>query len=209
MNSMPDFLKHATGAAAIAAAVISLVISAGCASAPATAPPARLDFPAPDTGPGRPDLSRADQDHIDKGWKALLIGDAASARAIASQAGANPAAELLTQQAALVARSGDPVSGLERLTTAESEYAAAWLTLSVAAENTDDEQLALEAAARGAELWPEKRWLEREQRACTRSMWAIGSTRRVSCMRRSTRRPPWKHSSRPWSSTPKTVTRCW
>jgi tetratricopeptide (TPR) repeat protein len=164
MISMPEFLKHATAAAALAAAVISLVISAGCASAPATTPAARLDFPAPDTGPGRPDLSREEQGHIDEGWRALLIGNAASARAMASQAGANPAAELLTQQAALVARGGDPVSDLERLTTAESEYAAAWLTLSVAAENAADEKLALDAAARGAELWPETRWLEREKR---------------------------------------------
>jgi tetratricopeptide (TPR) repeat protein len=162
--SMSDFSKHATGAAALAVAAISLVFSAGCASAPATAPPVRLDFPAPDTGPGRPDLTRADQDHIDKGWKALLSGEAASARAIASQAGANPAAELLSLQAAIVARSADPLSDLERLTAAESDYAAAWLTLSVAAENTEDEALALEAASRGAELWSDKRWLDREQR---------------------------------------------
>jgi tetratricopeptide (TPR) repeat protein len=164
MISMPDSVKHATAAAALAAAALSLVLSAGCASAPATAPPVRLDFPAPDSGPGRPDLSRADQDQIDKGWKALLNGDAATTRAIASQAGANPVSELLTLQAAMVAGSGDPVSDLERLTAAESEYAAAWLTLSVAAENADVEKVALDAASRGAELWSEKRWREREQR---------------------------------------------
>jgi tetratricopeptide (TPR) repeat protein len=164
MISMRDTVKHATGAAVFAVAAVSLVISAGCASAPATAPPARLDFPAPDTGPGRPDLVNADQDFIDKGWKALESGDTASARAMASQAGANPAAELLTLQAALVAGSGDPLSGLERLTTAESEYAAAWLTLSVAAENADNEKVALGAASRGAELWSNKRWIERQQR---------------------------------------------
>ena len=157
-------IKHASGAAILAAAALSLVISAGCASAPATAPPVRLDFPAPDSGPGRPDLSRADQEHIEKGWKALLSGDPASARAIASQAGVNPAAELLSMQAALVASSGDPVSGLEQLATEEPEYAAAWLTLSVAAENADDEKIALEAASRGAKLWSDKRWREREQR---------------------------------------------
>jgi tetratricopeptide (TPR) repeat protein len=164
MISMSDSVKHATGAAVFAVAAISLLISAGCASAPATAPPVRLDVPAPDTGPGRPDLSNADKDHIDKGWKALQNGDAVSARAMASQAGANPATQLLELQAALVAGSGDPVSGLERLTAAESEYAAAWLTLSVAAENADDEKVALDAASRGAELWSVKRWREREQR---------------------------------------------
>ena len=164
MVFVSDPVKHAVGAAALAVAAMTFVFSAGCASAPATAPPAHLDFPAPDTGPGRPDLTRADQDHIDKGWKALLNGDAASARAIASQSGTNPAAELLSLQAAMVTRSADPLSGLEQLTVEQSDYAAAWLTLSVAAENTEDEGLALEAASRGAELWSEKRWLEREQR---------------------------------------------
>ncbi len=164
MWAQPDSIKHGTGAAVLAVAVISLVVLAGCASAPATAPPARLDFPAPNTGPGRPDLSSADKQDIDRGWKALLNGDATSARAIASQAGANPAAELLTLQSAVVAGIGDPVSGLEQLTTAESEYAAAWLTLSVAAENADKEKVALDAASHGAQLWSDKRWREREQR---------------------------------------------
>jgi tetratricopeptide (TPR) repeat protein len=164
MISMSDPVKHATGAAILTAATISLVISAGCASAPATAPPVRLDFPAPDSGPGRPELSRAEKEHIDKGWKALLNGDAASARANATQAGDNPASELLALQSAMVARSDNPVSSLEQLTTAESEYAAAWLTLSVAAEITDDEAIALDAATRGAKLWSDKRWREREQR---------------------------------------------
>jgi tetratricopeptide (TPR) repeat protein len=164
MISMPDSVKHAAGAAVLAVAAISLVISTGCASAPAAAPPARLDFPAPNSGPGRPDLSHAEQNHIDQGWKALLKGDSTSARTNATQAGANPAAELLSLQAALVAGSGDPISDLERLTTDESQYAAAWLTLSVAAESADNERVALEASQRGAALWSDKRWLEREQR---------------------------------------------
>jgi tetratricopeptide (TPR) repeat protein len=162
MKSMPDFLRHLTGAAILAAVAIGLIITAGCASAPATAPPARLDFPAPDRGPGRPELSRADQNHIDAGWEALRGGNPASARASASQAGNNPAAELLSLQAALVAND-NAMPGLQRLTTDHSGYAAAWLTLSVAAENAADEASALDSASRGAELWPEKRWQERER----------------------------------------------
>jgi tetratricopeptide (TPR) repeat protein len=162
MNSMSDFLRHVTGATTFAAAAISVVIASGCASAPSTAPPVRLDFPAPDKGPGRPDLSRADQGHIDKGWDALQSGNPSSARASASQAGANPATELLSLQAALVAND-NVMAGLERLTKDHSEYAAAWLTLSVAAESADDEAGALDAASRGAELWPDKRWIERER----------------------------------------------
>jgi len=148
----------------LAAAVVSLLITAGCASAPATTPPARLDFPAPNTGPGRPDLDRVEQQQIDKGWQALLAGNPAMARSSVSQTAPNPAAELLTLQADIVAGIDNAMPGLERLTTAQSEYAAAWLTLSVAAESAEDEAAALEAASRGAQLWPDKRWFEREQR---------------------------------------------
>jgi tetratricopeptide (TPR) repeat protein len=162
MKSMLDDLRHVPGAAIFAAAVIGLFVTAGCASAPATAPPARLDFPAPDKGPGRPELSRADQKHIDEGWEALRSGNPSAARASASQAGESPAFELLSLQAALIANDS-VMSGLEALTKEHSGYAAAWLTLSVAAENANDEALALDAAARGAELWSDKRWTEREQ----------------------------------------------
>ena len=152
------------GAALFTAAVVSLLNTAGCASAPATPPSVRLDFPAPNTGPGRPDLDRAEQQQIDNGWQALLAGNSAVARSSAARTAPNPAAELLTLQADIVAGSDNPMPGLERLTTAQSEYAAAWLTLSVAAESADDEGAALEAASRGAQLWPDKRWFEREQR---------------------------------------------
>jgi len=40
-------------------------------------------------------------------------------------------------------------------------YAAAWVTLSIAAERGDDEATALEAARRAAELWPHSRWRSR------------------------------------------------
>jgi tetratricopeptide (TPR) repeat protein len=162
MSTRSDFPRHVRGAAFFAATVIGLVMAGGCASAPPKAPPVRLDFPAPDTGPGRPDLSRADHDTLDDGWRALLSGDPETARADAAKGTANPASELLSLQAALVAR-GDVVSELQRLTNDHSGYAAAWLTLSVAAENSDDEALALDAATRGAELWPEQRWRAREQ----------------------------------------------
>jgi tetratricopeptide (TPR) repeat protein len=164
MISVRDHFRHALGAAVLVATVIGVVITAGCASAPATAPPVRLDFPAPDSGPGRPELTRAEKTHIDEGWDALLSGDPATARANAVQAGANPAAELLSLQAATVARDDDAIAGLERLTKDHAGYAAAWLTLSVASEHSDDEEGALEAASRGAELWPDKRWLERKRR---------------------------------------------
>jgi hypothetical protein len=71
------------------------------------------------------------------------------------------ASELLTLQADIVAGTDNPVAELERLTDSHSGYAAAWLTLSVAAENEGDESIALASSIRGAELWPEERWLDR------------------------------------------------
>ena len=163
MRTRSDFPSLVRGAASLAAVVIVLVMASGCASAPAKAPPVRLDFPAPDTGPGRPDLSRADRDVIDNGWRALSTGDPATARANAAKGTANPAFELLSLQAGLVAKDDGVLPELQRLTSVHSGYAAAWLTLSVAAEDSDNEAVALEAATRGATLWPEQRWREREQ----------------------------------------------
>jgi tetratricopeptide (TPR) repeat protein len=168
------------GAATTAAAAVALAIIAGCASAPPPATPVLLDFPTPVGGPGLPDLGRGDEDAIARGWKALQKGDAATARAVAANSGDSPAAALLSMQAALVAGTEIPMSGLERLTTTHSDYAAAWLTLSVAAERADDEKAALEAATRGAELWPDKRWRRREQDL--RQRWIgdrIGSAREL------------------------------
>ena len=163
MISTPVSLRHAMSAAVFAIAVIGLVFSIGCASAPTTAPLTRLDFPAPDAGPGHPELSRNDKELIDKGWRALRSGDAATARASATTVSASSAAELLSLQAAMVAGGDSPIARLNQLTTTHPEYAAAWLTLSVAAEDSSDEAVALESASRGAELWPDKRWIEREE----------------------------------------------
>ena len=62
-----------------------------------------------------------------------------------------------------VVEGGDAVADLEQLTGSMPEYAAAWLTHSVAAENSANERLALTAAQRGAELWSDQRWVDREQ----------------------------------------------
>ncbi len=143
-----------------AAAALLLLGLGGCATAPGGAPEVQLEFPSPDSGPGRPTLEKAAQRRIDDGWQALRRGDAAAARASAAQAGVTPASRLLEFQAAVVAGE-HPVQGLEALTGTAPDYAAAWLTLSVAAEGADNEDLALRAARRGADLWPEARWVAR------------------------------------------------
>jgi len=144
-----------------AAAIGVIVLLAGCASTPTAPPPERLGFPSPAEGPGGPSLDKGQWRDIERGWDALVRGDAAAARSSASGAGA--AGQLLTLQASLVDGYQDPVPGLLKLTESAPDYAAAWLTLSFAAESADDESLALSAANRGSELWPAKRWEARSQ----------------------------------------------
>ena len=149
------------GHAAMVAAVGLLVALTGCAPSPSLQPPTHLDFPAPDTGPGRPTIERSAQRHIEEGWKALERGDVEAARAAAGRAGSGPAAWLLELQAATVAGVDDPIPGLQEMVQTSPQYAAAWLTLSVAAEEGGRESIAFDAARRGADLWPDDRWVRR------------------------------------------------
>jgi tetratricopeptide (TPR) repeat protein len=152
----------ATGVVLIVFAAVAAMFG-GCTSAPATAPPTALAFPAPNTGPGSPVIDRSTRRDIEKGWKALKGGNIAAARSEIERSGQSPVARLLGLQAAVVANDRDPIPDLRDLTTNLPGYAAAWLTLSVAAEKTLDEALSLAAAARGAELWPDRRWIERSR----------------------------------------------
>jgi len=140
-----------------------------------------LPFPAPDSGPGRPALEHGDAAALEAGWQALLRGDAAEAEARAGKLAAGPASRLLALQSSLVAGGAAPVGELTELTEAAPAYAAAWLTLSVAAERAGNEKAALDAASRGAALWPERRWEERV--ADLRTRWIddrLGNARRLS-----------------------------
>jgi len=169
MQSKKDRAEHLTrpgvprfaGAAGLAAAVSVIIVAGGCVTPPVAPPPTQLDFPSPAEGPGGPSLDKGQRRQIDKGWDALTRGNAASARA--SAAGAGSAGQLLALQASVVAGDQDPVPGLRGLTENTPDYAAAWLTLSVAAEDADNESLALDAARRGAELWSDKRWNDRSR----------------------------------------------
>ncbi len=149
-------------AAASTAAIIVVLGLGGCATAPADVATVELEFPSPDSGPGRPVLDKGAQRHIDDGWQALRRSDPAAAKTSAAQAGQSTASQLLELQAGIVGGQ-QPLADLEVLTDTAPEYAAAWLTLSVAAEGADDEALALQAAERGASLWDDKRWVERAQ----------------------------------------------
>jgi tetratricopeptide (TPR) repeat protein len=93
----------------------------------------------------------------------LTRGDALAAATAAQQAGGSPPATLLGLQAQLVAESESTVSELQNLTEDNPNYAAAWLTLSAAAETGGDRRISLESARTGAELWPIDRWQERAE----------------------------------------------
>jgi tetratricopeptide (TPR) repeat protein len=153
--------KHAASCVAALIAGCLFLTLIGCETTSTSPPPSALQFPAPYAGPGHPDLESSALRHIKKGWLALQRGDTRSARAAAQSVGVNSATTLLTQQAAIVGGDGEPIPVLQNLLAESPDYSSAWLTLSVAAENADSETVAYEAAKRGAELWPDQRWLDR------------------------------------------------
>jgi len=141
--------------AGVSALVVALVV--GCAPRPA--PPQRhpLGFPSPTAGPGSPELDRTGLQALDDGWRSLLEDRAAEATAAARTVGGR-AGTLLELQAAGLADPAAVLDGLRDLTRSNAGYAAAWLTLSIFAERSGDEQAAWRAARRGAELWPTEPW---------------------------------------------------
>ena len=131
--------------------------AAGCATAPPPSGRAAFDLPSPLEGPGRPDLDRDAERALARGWADLQAGRPDAAASQAGSASASTAGRLLALQAKL--EQGDtPTQGLSALVGDAPGYAAAWVTLSVAAERGNDEPTALEAARRAAELWPRSRW---------------------------------------------------
>ncbi len=150
----------------LAALVLGGVLAAGgCATTgPPAGPSAALAFPSPLTGPGRPTVSSHEARELGRGWQALAAGRPEEARSRAAKAGPGSASTLLALQAGLVEDPASAVSGLEALVQENPRYAAAWLTLSEAAERAGKESLALEAARRGAALWGSPTWRARATR---------------------------------------------
>jgi tetratricopeptide (TPR) repeat protein len=117
-----------------------------------------LGFPMPTRGPGAPTVSRSDQRKIERAWTQLAEGKIAAARKRASRVKDPVVGHLLRDQITMVEGIDDARAALESLVTDNPEYAAAWLTLSVAGERSGDEARAWEAANRGLELWPVEEW---------------------------------------------------
>lgn len=119
------------------------------------------DLPSPLTGPGVPAVKKSQKRKIDRGWRELVAGDSTEARKRAARAGGSPPARLLVLQIQLTEGGADPTDELTAFCDRHPGYASAWITLSVAAEHAGSESLALDAARRGAELWPDPPWGDR------------------------------------------------
>jgi hypothetical protein len=102
------------------------------------------------------------RDRISDGWRLLVAGDVTGSRAAVDDTVDEPAADLLTLQAALVADDVQTaIDGLTRLVEDTPRYASAWATLSAAAERAGREAVALQAAEATAGLWSRGTWRER------------------------------------------------
>lgn len=148
----------------LALAVVLVAIVVGCAPPPPPVQPTPelVDVPSPLSGPGVPRLDAKDRSVIEEGWTRLLTGNTDAARATAGSVGASPAADLLTLQSDLLGGDAErSVDGLSELVREEPLYAAAWATLSTAAERSGQESIALESARRTADLWGRDTWQAR------------------------------------------------
>lgn len=144
--------------------VTILVAALGCAPPPppVQAIPELADVPSPLSGPGVPATDPADRSVIQEGWERLLTGNAAAARATVAAIDRSPTTRLLELQSELAdGEPGRSVEGLRELVHEEPRYAAAWATLSTAAERSGQESVALESARRTADLWSRETWRSR------------------------------------------------
>ncbi len=154
-------MKAGRKAAATVVAGVLLLGLAACASAPSHPAIRTYGFPAPFDGPGCPDVDPMAATAVHEGWQALREGRQDAALEAARKAGNTPQAHLLAYQVALVAGAAGLVEPIRDLAQSHSQWAAAWITFSVAAENEGQMTEALKAAAHAASLWPEARWTER------------------------------------------------
>jgi len=120
-----------------------------------------IDLPSPLAGPGVAAIKKSQKKKVDRGWRELVAGDPSKSRKRAERAGDVPPARLLVYQIQLVEGASGLVDELTEFCGRNPGYAAAWITLSVAAELAGSELTALDAARRGAGLWPDSPWGDR------------------------------------------------
>lgn len=139
------------------AAMMSGCVTSGPAPVPSTKP-----YPSPLAGPGGPTLDRPQEKSITAAWSALVSGQMSSARVQAVAAGSLAQAQLLSSQIQMEETNYEQsMTALQSLTDHHPEYAAAWVTLSQAAELAGSEKVALSAARQATELWPRSPYSDR------------------------------------------------
>ncbi len=121
----------------------------------------RLDLPSPLSGPGVPAVKRSQEKKIERAWRELAAGDLIESDKRVQRARDVAAGQLLKYQIQLIDGKSDVVDELVSFCGSYPDYAAAWLTLSIAAEDSGLEAIALDAARRSALIWSDPPWGER------------------------------------------------
>ncbi len=120
-------------------------------------------FPSPLEGPGRPTLERSQLKPFTKAESLHAKGRTQKALKQLAKAGAGPAQQLLRLQIDYDSVGDRALEELRALTETSPEYAAAWTTLFIAAEEAGDLRVAHEAAGRVVELWPGSVWAQQAE----------------------------------------------
>jgi tetratricopeptide (TPR) repeat protein len=132
--------------------LFAVVLSAAVAATPLIAQDGEI--PNPLAGPGAESLKRSQEKKVARAWRELTNGDVEESAKRISRARPGAAADLVRLQILLAQENAEASARLESFCNDHPGYAAAWLTLSLAAEKDGNEALAIEAARRVSSLWP-------------------------------------------------------
>ena len=143
-------------------AILAITIAAAvsCASFPLEAGTDE-QFPSPVSGPGVEAIKKSQRKKIQRGWEEVIAGDLRAGRKRVARLGRLVPAQLLEYQIRLTEGGEDITDDLAAFCQEKPDYAAAWVTLSIAAERAGSELVALRAARRAGELWTASPWGDR------------------------------------------------
>jgi len=119
------------------------------------------DFASPLAGPGVDTVKKSQQRKIQKGWQELTAGNLRESQKRVARLGELAPAQLLKLQIRLTEGDENTIEELTVFCEQHPDYAAAWITLSVAAQRAGSELVALRAARRADELWTTSPWGDR------------------------------------------------
>jgi len=145
---------------AVIAVVLGVVLS-WAVSSPLVEAMTGSDLPSPLSGPGVPVVKKSQKKKIERAWRELAAGDLIGSYKRAQRAADAAPSQLLKYQIQLIDGKNEIVDELVSFCESYPDYASAWLTLSIAAEELGRESMALDAARRSALLWSTPPWGER------------------------------------------------